>query len=165
MTNATHTWTILGITRFTPAPNAPSYISSVNWQLTTEVGDRVTARTDFTTFGPDNPGSVDFGNPELIALIRNPEIEAELEAKLGYAPGEPAPPEEPACALPEPEIQTTEIPLVEEAVSSTDTQAPEEPPVICAFEPAPKRRRARNKKGTYKSDDPATPENEAWTTQ
>lgn len=124
MTQPTHRWAILGVSRFTPAPNAASYISCVNWTLFTRLGERTAARTSFTTFGPDHPGSADLNLDELVALIRDPSVEAELEAELGHAPGEP-----------EPEAQTTEIRVVEEAVDSTDTPAPEEPPVICVIEP------------------------------
>lgn len=159
MTNATHIWTILGVTRFTPAPNAPSYLSSVNWMLHTTINSRVATRTDFTTFGPDYPGSEDLDLPQLLDLIRSPEVEAELEAELApiieaertYAA--PFPLEIPPAPAP----QTSEIPVVEEAISSTDTPTP--------APPASKRNRARTKKGHFVADNPATPENEAWTPQ
>lgn len=83
---ATHTWAVLGVTRFTPSPTASSYICTVNWKLTTELGERTVTRNGTTTFGPDYPGSTDLNLPQLIELIRSPEIERELETELGAPP-------------------------------------------------------------------------------
>lgn len=153
-----HTWLILGVTRFTPAPSASSYISTINWQLITECGGRVLARMDYTTFGPDHPGAIDPSMEELIALVRDPQLEDKLLTELSAYPevqaelnARPEPE-----ALPEPE--TSEIPVFEDPLISNEAPAVEEtPPPL-----TPKRRRARTKKGTYKGDNPATSENEAW---
>lgn len=92
---ATHTWAVLGVTRFTPSPTSSSYICTVNWKLTTELGERTATRTAATTFGPDYPGSADLNLPQLVDLIRSPEIERELEAELGATPVPPPSPEPP----------------------------------------------------------------------